>query len=65
MREALMKNLLFLPLLLFAGAAFADQPVYVTKQDCARLAAHHPDPGVDYKPGADVHGRYVDRKRHV
>jgi hypothetical protein len=54
-----MKNLLLLPVLLIATAAMADQPVYVTKQDCARLMAHRHDRGVDYKPGQDVHGRYV------
>ena len=37
----------------------ADQQLYVTRQDCKQLVAHHPDPGVDYKPGTDVHGRYV------
>jgi hypothetical protein len=34
-------------------------PVYVSRQDCARLVAHRPDPGVAYQPGTDVHGRYV------
>ncbi len=42
-----------------AQGAPADQQLYVTRQDCSRLLAHHPDPGVDYKPGTDVHGRYV------
>ena len=23
------------------------------------MVSHHPDPGVEYKPGADVHGKYV------
>jgi hypothetical protein len=54
-----MKNLLLVPVLLTATAAFAEGQVYVTKADCARLMAHHPDPNVEYKPGADVHGRYV------
>lgn len=55
-----MKKLFFIPFLLAATAASADeQPVYVTRQDCARLVAHHPDPNVEYKPGADVHGKYV------
>lgn len=40
-------------------AAPNDLPVYVTRQDCSQLAAHHPDPGVTYQPGTDVHGRYV------
>jgi len=54
------KKLLFMPFLLAAGAALADgQPLYVTRQDCTRLVAHHPDAGVEYKPGTDVHGRYV------
>lgn len=54
-----MKNLLFAPFLLFANGALADETVYVTRQDCARLVAHHADAGVEYKPGQDVHGRYV------
>jgi len=54
-----MRKLLFIPLLLVATAALADAPVYVTRQDCARLVAHHPDPNVEYKPGTDVHGHYV------
>jgi hypothetical protein len=37
----------------------ADQQLYVTRQDCRQLVAHHPDPGIEYKPGMDVHGRYV------
>ena len=36
-----------------------DQSLYVTRQDCKQLVAHHPDPGVEYKPGTDVHGKYV------
>jgi len=36
-----------------------DLPVYVTRQDCNSLTAHHPDPGVNYTPGSDVHGKYV------
>jgi hypothetical protein len=36
-----------------------DQGLYVTRQDCKNLVAHHPDPGVAYKPGTDVHGKYV------
>ena len=54
-----METLVLLTLLLVSDHAAADQPLYVTRQDCARLAAHHPDPGVEYKPGQDVHGRYV------
>lgn len=58
-----MKNLLFVPFLLIANVALADgatdQPLYVTRQDCNKLVAHHPDPSVEYKPGTDVHGRYV------
>jgi hypothetical protein len=55
-----MKKLIFAPFLLCAGAALADgQPLYVTKADCTRLVAHHPDASVEYKPGTDVHGRYV------
>ena len=55
-----MKKLLFLAFLLAVGAVqAADQPLYVTRQDCTRLMAHHPDPGVEYKAGTDVHGRYV------
>ena len=54
-----MKLLFVIPFLLAATAASADGPVYVTRQDCARLVAHHPDAGVEYKPGTDVHGRYV------
>ncbi len=54
-------------LLLMAGIAGAqapqatpvDQQLYVTRQDCKYLVAHQPDPGVAYKPGIDVHGRYV------
>jgi hypothetical protein len=40
-------------------AASADQQLYVTRQDCKQLVAHRPDPGVEYKPGTDVHGKYV------
>lgn len=54
-----MKRLLLIPFLLTSAPAFADAPLYVTKADCARLVAHHPDPNVEYKPGTDVHGRYV------
>ena len=54
-------------LLLVSAAAVAqapppgvvDQQLYVTRQDCKQLVAHHPDPGVDYKPGVDIHGKYV------
>lgn len=35
------------------------QPVYVTRSDCARLLTFHPSPDVAYKPGQDVHGKYV------
>jgi len=42
-----------------APAATADLQVYVTRQDCARLVAHHPDPGVAYQPGTDIHGKPV------
>ena len=34
-------------------------PVYVTRADCAALVAHTPAPDVAYKPGVDVHGKYV------
>lgn len=54
-----MKMLLFIAFLLWGTAALAEAPVYVTRADCARLMAHHPDPGVDYKPGTDAHGHYV------
>lgn len=38
----------------------ADQPVYVTKSDCARLLSfHQPSDDVTYKPGQDVRGKYV------
>ena len=37
----------------------SDLPVYVTRQDCSLLVSHHPDPGVNYTPGSDVHGKYV------
>jgi len=40
-------------------AGTADQELYVTRQDCKNLVTHHPDPGVEYKPGVDVHGKYV------
>jgi len=36
-----------------------DQQLYVTRQDCRQLVAHHPDANVEYKPGVDVHGKYV------
>jgi hypothetical protein len=36
-----------------------DVPVYVTRQDCHQLVAHHPAPDVNYQPGVDVHGRPV------
>jgi len=40
-------------------SAPVDEQLYVTRQDCKQLVAHHPDPGVEYKPGVDVHGKYV------
>ncbi len=55
----------------FAGAAQTEprvkpkpppQPganVRVSAQDCARVVAHVPDPGVTYTPGVDVRGRPV------
>jgi hypothetical protein len=61
-------SLITASLLLLAGeagraqgsqAAPTDQQLYVTRQDCKQLVAHHPDPGVEYKPGTDVHGKYV------
>ncbi len=42
-----------------ADKAAEGMPVYVTRQDCVQLVAHHPEPGVAYKPGTDVHGRAV------
>jgi hypothetical protein len=36
-----------------------DQQLYVTRQDCKQLVAHHADASVEYKPGVDVHGKYV------
>lgn len=42
-----------------ADSPALDQKLYVTRQDCRQLVAHHPDPGVEYKPGQDVHGKYV------
>jgi hypothetical protein len=42
-----------------ADAAPQDQKLYVTRQDCRQLVAHHPDSSVEYKPGVDVHGHYV------
>lgn len=36
-----------------------NQPVYVTRSDCARLLSYQPSPDVTYKPGQDVHGNYV------
>lgn len=49
-----------------SGTAFADQvtvtnqPVYVTKSDCARLlSTHSASADVAYQPGQDVHGKYV------
>jgi hypothetical protein len=40
-------------------SAPVDQQLYVTRQDCKQLVAHSPDPGVEYKPGVDVRGKYV------
>jgi hypothetical protein len=37
----------------------SDLPVYVTRQDCLQLVAHHADASVAYQPGVDVHGHYV------
>ncbi len=59
-----MKNLLSLSAILLSASSAAadtaqDQQLFVTRQDCARLVAHHPDPGVEYKPGVDVRGKYV------
>jgi hypothetical protein len=34
-------------------------PLYVTRGDCAALVQHHPSPDVAYRPGTDVHGKYV------
>jgi hypothetical protein len=43
-----------------APAFAADSlPVYVTRQDCHQLVAHHPDPDVAYQPGRDLHGHAV------
>jgi len=42
-----------------AVSAQDSQSLYVTRQDCRQLVAHHPDPGVEYQPGVDVHGKYV------
>lgn len=45
--------------------AYADQvtvqggSVYVTKDDCVALVAHHPRADTNYQPGRDVHGNYV------
>jgi hypothetical protein len=33
--------------------------VYVTREDCARLVQHRPAPDATYRPGVDVHGKYV------
>ncbi len=40
-------------------AAAADGGLRVTEADCARLVKHRPAPGVEYRPGVDVHGRPV------
>jgi hypothetical protein len=40
-------------------AALGSLQVYVTRQDCVHLVAHHPAPGITYQPGKDVHGRAV------
>lgn len=48
-----------------SSAAMAEQvtitgaSVYVTKADCAALVQHRPAADVAYKPGADLHGKYV------
>jgi hypothetical protein len=66
MREILFRISALAPLLIaFPGAAEDPQaktgevPVYVTRQDCSQLAAHHADASVNYQPGVDVRGKYV------
>ena len=66
MRKILWRiSALLLSLGVFPGAAqdtqgkTGDLPVYVTRQDCSQLVAHHADAGVAYQPGVDVHGKYV------
>jgi hypothetical protein len=56
MRKILISAAMAIPAL---AAAQETQPVYVTRQDCAQLVAHHADASVEYKPGVDVHGKYV------
>jgi len=54
-----MKFLAAISLLPPLAAMAQEQPVYVTRQDCAQLVAHHADSSVTYQPGTDVHGKYV------
>ena len=37
----------------------AEPVIIISKNDCSRLVAHQPAPGVTYTPGVDVHGRAV------
>jgi hypothetical protein len=37
----------------------AEPVIIISKNDCSRLVAHQPAPGVAYTPGVDVHGRAV------
>ncbi len=52
-------------LLIVQSTAMADQvtvsgdTIYVTRDDCAMLQQHHPSADVTYRPGVDVHGKYV------
>ena len=36
-----------------------ESPVYITRNDCQALVGHQPSTDVTYKPGVDVHGKYV------
>jgi hypothetical protein len=42
-----------------ASAAAGDEIIRISREDCSRLVAHRPDPGVAYQPGVDVHGQPV------
>lgn len=61
----MLRLIVFLAALALGLPAEADQvtitggTVYVTREDCAQLTRHQPAPDVAYKPGADVHGKYV------
>jgi hypothetical protein len=62
----MIRIILTVALLLPSGAAAAQADaageggrMRIPREDCRRMVAHRPDPGIDYKPGVDVRGKPV------